>query len=47
MSVIADVVMYPVVVLHHAPVPAFGQVQVSVMDKWKVSVLPFSVFVGE
>ena len=28
MSVIVDVVLYPAVVLHRAPVPAFGYVQV-------------------
>ena len=32
MSVIVDVVLYPAVVLHRAPVPAFGYVQVSVVD---------------
>ena len=33
--------------LHRAPVPAFGCVQVSVVDGWKVCVLPFSVVVEE
>ena len=47
MSVIVDIVLYPAVVLHHAPVPAFVLVQVSVMNWWKVSVLPFSVDVDE
>ena len=42
-SVIVDIVLYPAVVLHHVPVPAFGLVQVSV----KVSMLPFSVVVNE
>ena len=46
-SVIVDVVLYPVVLLHRAPVPAFGKVHVSVVDGWKVSVLPFSVVVDE
>ena len=46
-SVIVDVVLYPEVVLHRAPVPAFGYVQVSVLDGWKVSVLPVSVVVDE
>ena len=46
-SVIVDVVLCPAVVLHRVPVPAFGQVHVSVMvlNGWKVSVLPFSVIV--
>ena len=42
-SEIVNVVLYPAVLLHRAPVPAFGLVQVSVVDGWKVSVLPFSV----
>ena len=46
-SVIVDVVLYPAVVLHRAPVPAFVWVQVSVMNGWKVSVLQFSVVVDE
>ena len=46
-SVIIAIVLYPAVALHRAPVPAFGLVQVSVMDGWKVSVLPFSVVVDE
>ena len=33
--------------LHRAPVPAFGKVQVSVMDGWMVSVLPFPVVVDD
>ena len=45
MSVIVDVVLYPA--LHRAPVPAIGEVQVSVVDGWMVSVLPFSVVVDE
>ena len=46
-SVIIDVVLYPAVVLHHATVPAFGSVQVSVMDGWKISELLYSVVVDE
>ena len=46
-SVIVDIVLYPAVVLHRAPVQAFGYVQVSVVDVWKVRVLPFSVVVDE
>ena len=37
MGVIVDAVLYAAVVLHRAPV----------MDRWKVSVLPFSVVVDE
>ena len=44
---IVNVVLCPAVMLHRAPVPAFGQVQVSVVDGWKVCVLPFSVVVDE
>ena len=44
---IVDVVLYPAVLLHRAPVPAFGYVQVSVVEGWKVNVLPFSVVVDE
>ena len=36
-SMIVDVVLYPAVVLHRAPVLAFGYVHVSVMDGCKVS----------
>ena len=47
MSVIVNIVLYPAVVLHRATIPAFGQVLVSVMEGWRVSMLPFSVVVDE
>ena len=46
-SLIVNVVLYLAVMLHRARVPAFGKVQVSVVDGWKVCVLPFSVVVDE
>ena len=45
--VVVNVVLYPAVMQHPAPVATLSKVQVSVMEWWKLSVLPFSVVVEE